>query len=1030
MDNNIFHIAYSIDNQNIAQEIDNHFSRVGIELDHIMVDHVDSSAPLQERLQNASHFVLLLVSDNFLKNINCMDRGLFMIQELYQKEKVQPIIIDGRSRVDGTDTYQNVPTEFTRMTHIIRYMNYWQDYYLDQRKVRRSVPDEQVEAFDERLKIVRGVSSETGEFLKYLKNNSYWSYQEFSHNGFELFFQAINQPNLSETLKQAISNGEIPKTAHIPIPVVVAPPIIEQPKVETPIIETPVVETPIVETPVIETPTFVEPTPIIETPTVTTNTEITTPQPSVNELLQKEEPIVVEPIIKETIIEQPIVETPSIEFETPQEEIPDVIDLVNSDPVEEPTIETTPPIEVSHASTVISQIISKSDDEILKISEEKLKKKGKVPLLDKLIKHRNEDLRLQNQTIENKIVDTPPIESTPIIQKVKQEGIVEKKVIKVIKNKQEKDQVFEETINQIIDEEQNPTPQEESKFRLNPTLTHIFHDTDKELDSDQMIGTFELSSNRKKSFWKDQLEKANRLIRNGKLYAGLNLIRETVEENQDNVTLRYEYAVNLMDGAESYKAARREFEKVLKLNPKNIDAYARLATLATYKKDTLLAKSYYEKALELDKNNPDLQYRLGLLIATKFPDLQDQAAEYFKQSLKTDDTNPDAHYRYGLILDEHFKKPKKAMRHFEITAELQPDHLFVNYDLALIHYRFGSFKKAAEYYNIACTINPELKSVINDQAFLAPQENEEILDISTDLDDIFKDLDNDANQTIELQKIVDSPSIETPIPAKATQPRKNENFEKVVLITGATSGIGKATASLFAQNGFRVILTGRRAERLAALKEEFENKFPTEIETLVFDVRKIDDAQAAIASLSENWNSIDILINNAGLAKGFDPIHEGKLEDWNTMIDTNVKGLLYMTRFISPSMVARRKGHIINVCSTAGHEAYPKGNVYCATKHAVDALTKGMRLDLYKHGLRVSQVSPAHVEETEFAKVRFDGDEERAKIYEDFKPLSSADVANTIYFIATQPDHVNIQDVMLMGKQQANSQNVDRSGRK
>ena len=287
-------------------------------------------------------------------------------------------------------------------------------------------------------------------------------------------------------------------------------------------------------------------------------------------------------------------------------------------------------------------------------------------------------------------------------------------------------------------------------------------------------------------------------------------------------------------------------------------------------------------------------------------------------------------------------------------------------------------------------------------------------------------MDNDANQNIELQK---STEISTPVTVKATQPSRNENFEKVVLITGATSGIGKATASLFAQNGFRVILTGRRADRLASLKEEFENKFPTAIETLVFDVRKIDDAQAAIASLSEDWNSIDILINNAGLAKGFDPIHEGKLEDWNTMIDTNVKGLLYMTRFISPSMVARRKGHIINVCSTAGHEAYPKGNVYCATKHAVDALTKGMRLDLYKHGLRVSQVSPAHVEETEFAKVRFDGDEERAKIYEDFKPLRSVDVANTIYFIATQPDHVNIQDVMLMGKQQANSQNVDRSGR-
>ncbi|MDA8972244.1 SDR family NAD(P)-dependent oxidoreductase [bacterium] len=265
------------------------------------------------------------------------------------------------------------------------------------------------------------------------------------------------------------------------------------------------------------------------------------------------------------------------------------------------------------------------------------------------------------------------------------------------------------------------------------------------------------------------------------------------------------------------------------------------------------------------------------------------------------------------------------------------------------------------------------------------------------------------------------------MPHEATS--QNENFDKVVFISGATSGIGKATAAIFAQNGFRLILTGRRTDRLAEIKADFEENYPTEVQTLDFDVRKIAQAQTAIAGLPKGFNSIDLLINNAGLAKGFDPIHEGKLVDWETMIDTNVKGLLYLTRLISPRMVARKKGHIINVCSTAGHEVYPKGNVYCATKHAVDALTKGMRLDLYKYGLRVSQVSPAHVEETEFARVRFDWDEERAKIYEDFQPLRAEDVANTIYFIATQPAHVNIQDVLMMGRQQANSSNLDRSGR-
>jgi NADP-dependent 3-hydroxy acid dehydrogenase YdfG len=411
---------------------------------------------------------------------------------------------------------------------------------------------------------------------------------------------------------------------------------------------------------------------------------------------------------------------------------------------------------------------------------------------------------------------------------------------------------------------------------------------------------------------------------------------------------------------------------------------------------------------------------------TKFPDLQNQAANYLKLSIKIDNSITDAHYRYGLILVEHLKKPKKALRQFKITKKLQDNHKFVSYDLALLFHRIGKYKKAKKYYRQACKINPELKTKANDRAFLnALKSSKKNFDKET------QEASNTSAKRKEKSKIKKtqpSKSInKLTLPHEATS--QNENFDKVVFISGATSGIGKATAAIFAQNGFRLILTGRRTDRLAEIKADFEENYPTEVQTLDFDVRKIAQAQTAIAGLPKGFNSIDLLINNAGLAKGFDPIHEGKLVDWETMIDTNVKGLLYLTRLISPRMVARKKGHIINVCSTAGHEVYPKGNVYCATKHAVDALTKGMRLDLYKYGLRVSQVSPAHVEETEFARVRFDWDEERAKIYEDFQPLRAEDVANTIYFIATQPAHVNIQDVLMMGRQQANSSNLDRSGR-
>jgi NADP-dependent 3-hydroxy acid dehydrogenase YdfG len=253
---------------------------------------------------------------------------------------------------------------------------------------------------------------------------------------------------------------------------------------------------------------------------------------------------------------------------------------------------------------------------------------------------------------------------------------------------------------------------------------------------------------------------------------------------------------------------------------------------------------------------------------------------------------------------------------------------------------------------------------------------------------------------------------------------------KTVLVTGATSGIGKATAAIFAQNGFRVIITGRRSERLEAIEKEMEAAYQTDVHSLNFDVRKVEEVESAINALPEEWKNIDILINNAGKAKGLDPIHQGSLEHWEEMIDTNIKGLLYLTRAISPAMVARREGQIINVCSTAGKEVYPNGNVYCATKHAVDALTKAMRLDLHRFNIRVGQVAPAHVEETEFAEVRFDGDKQRgAKVYENFQPLTSSDVAETIYFIATRPPHVNVQDVVLLGTQQASSTVIDRSGR-
>lgn len=248
---------------------------------------------------------------------------------------------------------------------------------------------------------------------------------------------------------------------------------------------------------------------------------------------------------------------------------------------------------------------------------------------------------------------------------------------------------------------------------------------------------------------------------------------------------------------------------------------------------------------------------------------------------------------------------------------------------------------------------------------------------------------------------------------------------KTALVTGATSGIGRATAIRLANEGFRIILTGRRQERLDELKEDLAQK--TEVLTLNFDVRDKDKVKESIESLPPEFSTIDVLVNNAGNAHGLDPIQDGSTEDWDNMIDINVKGLLYVSKAIVPKMISRGVGHIINIGSTAGKEVYPKGNVYCASKHAVDAINQGMRMDLNEHGIRVGAVNPGLVE-TEFSEVRFKGDKDRAaNVYKGFDPLKPQDIADIIHFVVTRPYHVNIADLVVFPTAQASSTIVNKS---
>lgn len=252
-------------------------------------------------------------------------------------------------------------------------------------------------------------------------------------------------------------------------------------------------------------------------------------------------------------------------------------------------------------------------------------------------------------------------------------------------------------------------------------------------------------------------------------------------------------------------------------------------------------------------------------------------------------------------------------------------------------------------------------------------------------------------------------------------------INKTALITGASAGFGKATAEILAANGWNLIICGRRKVRLDILERQLKEKYKVDVLSLSFDIRNNEEVKKAIATLTDQWKEIDLLVNNAGLASGFAAIQEGNTDDWELMIDTNVKGLLYMTRCIAPMMIARKQGHIINIGSVAGKEVAAFGNVYCATKHAVDALTKAMRIELLSHNIKVTQIAPG-MAETEFSIVRFKGDDERAKnIYKGIEPLHAEDIAETIWWIVSRPPHVNINDIVIMPTAQANATTLIRN---
>ncbi len=933
-----FILAYCKENQNFAHEIDAKLSLVGIDFDHVAGDEITGEYGLQAQLKDRKEPILLLVSDNFLRSTECMYQALFMLQASEHTNQVQPVVIDGRKRrPDGN--YEIVPTTFERVSNVIQYMNYWQERYLDLRKLKREATDPTLlDKLEGQLKIVRSTSSEVGEFLRILRGVEYWTADQMMHNDFELFFETLDAPELYQSYQEKIKNTKI-----------IIPEIIEEePDAEE----------------FFNGPSPVAPVSMSEDTSNNIGTESAIPGTA--QATEKT------PMVEETIDpELTGAPEPNIAKEEPN---------IQEQPANEQKI-IADKKEIEEDAQIDSVVEQLNMENVLKNSSYQVADKG--PLLDRLLEHQKEKMK-EEQKENNFASKNGESELDRYLNTLTDDGF-EKKI--------EVQNAPKDIIDDIFDDEDEDGKDIFSINEVpNPPTTGAQDDFD--------------------SVAEEAVQRAKNLIDEGQEEEGMELLKIMVDRYPSNTRLRFLYATFLASPIEEFDTANNQLELITQLDPSFTDAYILLASLAEQRQDWLLARNYYEKVLSIDSQQALIHYRLGKLLQNHFHNHLVHAANSYQRSLNLDPTNIDARLQFAYLLHDVKDDPKRAIEELERVLSFEPGNSAAYFKLAQVFYQVDKRKKASRAYHLSWQFDPSLRTEENDRTY---QYNKK---------------DKKKRKKKKKNGYKTKPfSQEIPFEIADVEPTDNGKVStKTVLITGATSGIGRATAEVFAQNGYRLILTGRRTTRLETIKTIYAKKYNAQIQILPFDVRDPLAVKQAISELGEEWQEVDILINNAGLAKGFSAIHEGDLADWEAMINTNIKGLLYMTRCLAPLMVKRRQGHIINVSSSAGKEVYPNGNVYCATKHAVEALTKAMRLELHQYNIRVGQVSPGHVEETEFAFVRFE-DKEKAKIYEDFQPLRAIDVAESIYFIATRPPHVNIQDIHLFGTQQANSIFIDRSGR-
>ena len=991
-------IVFCLENQIIADQIAKDFAKSGLQLEKRGFLESSGLRTLQQASPQPNGNILLLITDNFLKSAGCMYGSLPALKEWADSGKLIPIVTDGRQRKpDGG--WEVLPTSFERVSNIIQYMNYWQDQYLELRKEKRH--NEMDASIDQQLEITKAVSSEIGEFLRYLRNLNWYPLDRFKADHYKVFRQLSGFPALLGDENKSVpeSNTTPPDAPEPGIEKERTLAEIIQESGDELIAENAELRTPSGDTPPVESGTGL----LAESPIAPAEVSPpSTPAKDVDDI---------ESLLEEALQEGDEEEEPVFVGEDP--DAPEDFDLDSLFEDEQPPqmeqteAERLEEAEIEEEEEVLLDLVS-DDEEGLILNADGSSHTTPEEVLDHAVDlfengEQQEGLQYLKKTVElNPDDNSLRYYYAYALARYQHDFKSSTTQLETIlaKDREHADSWF-----LLAEIAENEGDYLEAK--------HYFEKV-AQIEPDYPEVNYRLGLLTLQHFEGQQIMAAE-------------YFKYAVEQDKKNVNAHYILATLLHEQLDDPQKAIKHFKKTLKYQPDHPFANYDLALLYHKLGERALASHYYERATELNpelktpRNDEAFRFDPGAMAGMEKTETEAATGEFLSEGSEVAVTGEEVTDTAAEVAAMEAALPDMA----ELTAEVDPESDILE-------------EKETVFPESETTETEPGTETLEEMAGDFVEETGE-----SHLDETLKT----ATAVAGVTSVAGAVSLVEEVPVEITTQEEEEEEEteeegiltsvhippvttKTVLVSGATSGIGKATAELFAHNGYRVIITGRRTDRLEQMEQDLKTKYNNDVLTLNFDVRDVNAVKSVIENLPDEWKEIDILINNAGLSRGLAPIHEGDIEHWETMIDTNIKGLLYLTRAIVPHMVKRRNGHIINVASSAGKEVYPGGNVYSATKFAVDALTQSMRLDLYQHNIRVSQVAPGHVEETEFARVRFDGDTERAaRVYENFQPLKSSDVAEVIYFIATRPPHVNIQDVLMFGTQQAGSNFIDRSGR-